>query len=51
LQNEIERKAKNDVIKKTKLEDGMKKKKKKNYVALLLMKALDPTFCLIRIQN
>jgi len=28
LQNEIERKAKNDVIKKTKLEDGMKKKKK-----------------------
>jgi hypothetical protein len=32
------------------LEDGMKKKKS-NYVALLLMKALYPTFCLIWIQN
>jgi hypothetical protein len=47
LQNKIERKAKNDLIKKTNLEDGMKKKKKSNYVALLLMKALYPTFCLI----
>jgi hypothetical protein len=46
LQNKIERKAKNDLIKKTNLEDGMKKKKS-NYVALLLMKALYPTFCLI----
>jgi len=49
LQNKIERKAKNDLIKKTNLEDGMKKKN--NYVALLLMKALYPTFCLIWIQN
>jgi hypothetical protein len=36
LQNEIERKAKNDVIKKTKLEDGMKKKKKKELCGIVI---------------
>jgi hypothetical protein len=38
LQNKIERKAKKDLIKKTKLEDGMKKKK-------LCCVVIDESFC------